>query len=69
MRMAVSPSTTENVEEILSDLTKPLEVVHNVELQEVKRNLQRWVPSLEKEMETLTKSGTLIPVPLPMAKE
>ena len=69
MRMAVTPSTSENVEEILSGLTKPLEVVHNVELQEVKRNLQRWIPSLEKEMETLTKSGTLIPIPLPMAKE
>ena len=47
---------TPNVEALLAQLEeeqKPLEVVHTVELKEVKEHLAKWVPSAKKELETL----------------
>ncbi|CAE7215856.1 GIP [Symbiodinium sp. CCMP2592] len=69
MRMAVGHNTSENVEEMLRALDKPLETVHTVDLQEVKRHLQEWTPSIAKEVQTLEGSGTLRPMPLQEARE
>eukprot|EP00439_Symbiodinium_sp_Y106_P027774 s2669_g3.t1 len=69
MRMAVVDGDSECVEEMLQALTKPLETVHTVDLQEVRRHLPEWVPSIGKEMGTLQDSGTLRQVPLHEAKE
>ncbi|CAE7240501.1 unnamed protein product [Symbiodinium sp. CCMP2592] len=69
MRMAVGHNTSENVEEMLRSLDKPLETVHTVDLQEVKRHLQEWTPSIAKEVQTLEGSGTLRGLPLQEAKE
>ncbi|CAE7404103.1 GIP [Symbiodinium sp. CCMP2592] len=69
MRMAVGSSASENVEEMLQSLGKPLETVHTVDLQEVKRHLQEWTPSIAKEVQTLEGSGTLRGLPLQEAKE
>ena len=47
---------TPNVEALLAQLEeeqKPLEVVHTVELKEVKEHLAKWVPSAKKELENL----------------
>ena len=47
---------TPNVEALLAELEKegkPLEVVHTVELREVKENLAKWVPSGRKELDNL----------------
>ncbi|CAE7553512.1 GIP [Symbiodinium sp. CCMP2592] len=69
MRMAVGHNATENVEEMLRSLDKPLETVHTVDLQEVKRHLQEWTPSIAKEVQTLEGSGTLRGMPIQEAKE
>ena len=69
MRMAVTNETTEYVEHMLESLTKPLETVHTVDLQEVRRNLAVWTPSMGKEFQTLETSGTLQGIPLQEAKE
>ena len=69
MKVSVEEAVTENVEQLLRDLDKPLEVVHNVSLQEVKQNLPVWIPSVGKEVTTLTSSGTLRPIPLSLAKQ
>ena len=69
MGLAVTNEATENVEQMLQSLTKPLETVHTVDLQEVRRNLLVWTPSMAKEFQTLESSGTLHGIPLPEAKE
>ena len=50
---------TPSVEALLAQLEeeqKPLEVVHAVELKEVKEHLAKWVPSAKKELENLVSS-------------
>ena len=50
---------TPHVEALLAQLEeeqKPLEVVHTVELKEVKEHLAKWVPSAKKELENLVSS-------------
>ena len=69
MKVSVEEAVTENVEQLLRDLDKPLEVVHNVSLQEVKQNLPVWIPSIGKEVTTLTSSGTLRPIPLSLRRK
>ena len=69
MRMAVGDGDSERVEEMLQALTKPLETVHTVDLQEVRRHLPEWTQSIEKEMGTLQESGTLKEMPLQEAKD
>ncbi|CAE7351139.1 unnamed protein product [Symbiodinium natans] len=61
-------AVTQNVEQLLQGLEGPLEVVHNVSLQEVREHLTDWVPSMKKEVATLETSGTLRPIPLSQAK-
>ena len=69
MRMVVGNGTSENVEEMLHSLAKPLDTVHTVDLQEVKKNMVVWTPSMMKEVHTLEDSGTLRGLPLAEAKE
>ncbi|CAE7214330.1 RE1 [Symbiodinium microadriaticum] len=47
----------DDIEKHLSELTSDLQVVLNVPLDQVKRNLPLWVPSIDKELETLFKNG------------
>ncbi|CAE7228392.1 unnamed protein product [Symbiodinium sp. CCMP2456] len=68
MRLAANPEVTQGVEQMLQKLTEPIETVHNVELQEVKNHLSEWKESIRKEVEGLTSSGTLRPVPLTDAR-
>ncbi|CAE7242183.1 unnamed protein product, partial [Symbiodinium sp. CCMP2456] len=50
-------NTLDDVEKHLSELTGDLQVVLNVPLDQVKRNLQLWVPAIDKELGTLFKDG------------
>ncbi|CAE7207045.1 unnamed protein product [Symbiodinium natans] len=67
-KVSVEEAVTQNVEQLLQGLEGPLEVVHNVSLQEVREHLTDWVPSMKKEVATLETSGTLRPIPLSQAK-
>ena len=47
---------TANIEEVLSshvEQGKPLEVTHTVSLSDVRKSLQKWAPSAEKEYKNL----------------
>ena len=44
---------TPNIEELLTNLTGPLEVVHQVSPSEVKRHLERWVSAAQDEVDSL----------------
>ena len=43
-------SYTSEIEELLSSLTAPLDVVHNVDPKEVLRSLEKWIPAIQKEV-------------------
>ncbi|OLP91566.1 Copia protein [Symbiodinium microadriaticum] len=60
----VSPGEAKNyeVEPLLQSLQAPLEVVHNVSLQEVRKNVDKWVASICKEVDALISSGTIRPL-------
>ena len=68
MRLVQEAETTPEVEEMLQALTEPIDTVHGVELQEVKRHLAQWQESIQKEIEVLETSGTLRRIPLLEAK-
>ncbi|CAE7940178.1 unnamed protein product, partial [Symbiodinium necroappetens] len=68
MKLMQEAETTPEVEEMLKALTEPIDTVHGVELQEVKRHLMEWQESIQKEIEVLETSGTLRRVPLQEAK-
>ena len=68
MRLAQETETTSEVEEMLQALVEPIDTVHGVELQEVKRHLDEWRESIQKEIEVLETSGTLRRIPLQEAK-
>ncbi|CAE7603323.1 BMS1, partial [Symbiodinium sp. KB8] len=53
---------------MLQALVEPIDTVHGVELQEVKRHLDEWRESIQKEIEVLETSGTLRRIPLQEAK-
>ena len=44
---------TPNIEELLANLTGPLEVVHQVSPSEVKRHLERWASAAQDEVDSL----------------
>ena len=44
---------TEDLESMLESLRKPLDVVHTATLQEVKKHLAKWKPSISGEMDNL----------------
>eukprot|EP00439_Symbiodinium_sp_Y106_P000023 s9351_g1.t1 len=52
--------TTQNLEEILEALAEPLSVTHTAAQEEVRRNLPKWKPAVEKELATLKEPGVLI---------
>ena len=68
MKLAQESETTSEVEEMLQALVEPIDTVHGVELQEVKRHLAEWQESIQKEIEVLETSGTLRRLPLQEAK-
>ena len=59
--MKVSPGEAKEyeVEQILTELQGPLEVVHNVSLQEARKYLDRWKAAIVKEVTALLDSGTI----------
>ncbi|CAE7577689.1 RE1 [Symbiodinium sp. CCMP2456] len=62
----------EDIEKHLSELEGELQVVLNVPLDQVKKNIQVWLPAIDKELEVLFKKGgnaTLRKIPLKEAKE
>ena len=68
MKLVQESETTPEVEEMLQALVAPIDTVHGVELQEVKRHLTEWREGIQKEIEVLETSGTLRRIPLPEAK-
>ncbi|CAE7228743.1 RE1 [Symbiodinium microadriaticum] len=60
----ISPGEAKDyeVEPLLQSLQAPLEVVHNVSLQEVRKNVSKWVASIRKEVDALIGSGTIKPL-------
>ena len=60
----ISPGEAKDyeVEPLLQSLQAPLEVVHNVSLQEVRKNVNKWVASIRKEVDALIGSGTIRPL-------
>ena len=62
----------EDVEKYLRELEGDLQVVLTVPLEQVKRNLQLWIPAIDKELTALFKdgeNGTLKRIPLSEAKK
>ena len=59
--MKISPSEAQDfeVERLLQALQSPLEVVHNVSLQEVRCYIDRWSQAIHKEVDALVSSGTI----------
>eukprot|EP00439_Symbiodinium_sp_Y106_P044585 s732_g5.t1 len=64
-------SGIDDVERYLQGLTEELEVVLNVPLEQVKRNITVWIPAIDKELATLFKNGkggTLRSIPMSEAR-
>ncbi|OLQ14783.1 Copia protein [Symbiodinium microadriaticum] len=53
-------ATTKGLEEILRSLTEPLSVTHTASQEEVRANLEKWRPAIEKELKSLKEPGVLI---------
>ncbi|CAE7765871.1 GIP [Symbiodinium necroappetens] len=68
MKLMQETEATPEIEEMLQALVMPIDTVHGVELQEVKRHLERWRESIQKEIEVLETSGTLRRISLSEAK-
>ncbi|CAE7242425.1 RE1 [Symbiodinium sp. CCMP2592] len=59
MKMVPGAAANVEVEQLLSELHGPLEVVHNVGLPEVKKYLPKWKGAIKKEVKALVDSGTI----------
>ena len=68
MKLMQETEATPEIEEMLQALVMPIDTVHGVELQEVKRHLEKWRESIQKEIEVLETSGTLRRISLSEAK-
>ena len=68
MKLMQETEATPEIEEMLQALVMPIDAVHGVELQEVKRHLEKWRESLQKEIEVLETSGTLRRISLSEAR-
>ena len=53
-------STTKDLEQLLEGLVEPLSVTHTASQEEVRANLERWRPAIEKELQSLKKQGVLV---------
>ncbi|OLP87629.1 Copia protein [Symbiodinium microadriaticum] len=53
-------ATTKDLEQLLEGLTEPLSVTHTASQEEVRANLQKWKPAIEKELQSLKKQGVLV---------
>ncbi|CAE7748047.1 TY5A, partial [Symbiodinium sp. KB8] len=53
-------TTTKELEVLLSQLHEPLSVTHTASQEEVRANLEKWRPAIEKELGSLKKQGVLI---------
>ncbi|CAE7531161.1 RE1 [Symbiodinium sp. CCMP2592] len=58
--MKAEVATTDNLEELLAGLQEPLSITHTASQSEVRQCLERWRPSIEKELGDLKKSGVLV---------
>ncbi|CAE7319561.1 RE1, partial [Symbiodinium sp. KB8] len=56
-------------EEMLSNMEGDLKIVHTVPIEQVKRNLSRWVEAIRKEVTALLDSGTLRRISLAEARQ
>ena len=54
-----APATTKGIEDLLSSLTEPLGVVHNVDGAEVRQNVDKWKAAVLKELESLLRLGAI----------
>ncbi|CAE7644534.1 GIP, partial [Symbiodinium necroappetens] len=53
-------TTTKDLGVLLSQLHEPLSVTHTASQEEVRANLEKWRPAIEKELGSLKKQGVLI---------
>ena len=53
---------TVDYEKLLEELEGDLDVIHTVPLEQVRRVLQRWTQAIEKEVDSLFNSGTLVKI-------
>ena len=53
-------ATTKELEAVLEQLKEPLSVTHTASQEEVRANLERWRPAIEKELGALKKQGVLV---------
>ena len=69
--MKISPGEAQDyeVEQLLQSPQAPLEVVHNVSLQEVRKHLSKWVAAIHKEVDALIGSGTIRPLSAEQTRE
>ena len=44
---------TKDIESVISSLTGPLQVVHNVDPSEVLQNIEAWIPAIENELQAV----------------
>ena len=52
---------TPNIEELISSLTSPLQVVHNVDPKEVLSNIEVWLPAIQKELNAVSHAVDKLP--------
>ena len=53
-------AATKELESVLNSLQEPLSVTHTASQEEVRANLSKWKPAIEKELRTLKEPGVLI---------
>ncbi|CAE7746100.1 RE1 [Symbiodinium necroappetens] len=66
---ASSSSDQIDYEEMLSSMEGDLKIVHTVPVEQVKRNLTKWVEAIRKEVNALIESGTLRRISLAEARQ
>ena len=66
---ASSSSDQIDYEEMLSSMEGDLKIVHTVPVEQVKRNLTKWVEAIRKEVNALIDSGTLRRISLAEARQ
>ena len=70
-RATVTTTSSDQIdyEEMLSNMEGDLKIVHTVPIEQVKRNLSRWVEAIRKKVTALLDSGTLRRISLAEARQ
>ena len=68
-KIGVDAAVNADVEGIMSELAEPLQVVRNVSLAEVKKNMPLWKPAIKKEMDALYSSGKVKRISVETARQ